>query len=158
MYSRSFVRPTEQEPSREELLQRPRREARSVKSRQRRAPAEEPPPEAKVPKKTRSKRPAPSPPPEPVPEPPREQPRGGRRRLRRRPAPPPPPPLPEPERPPVPCNRGLGGVLDGLKGLLGNLSTQDLLLIGLIFTLTMEGADDDIVFILLALLFISSGE
>ena len=33
---------------------------------------------------------------------------------------------------------------------------QDLLLIGLIFLLALEGADDDILFILIALLFISS--
>ena len=36
------------------------------------------------------------------------------------------------------------------------LDTQDLLLLGLIFLLALEGADDDILFILIALLFISS--
>ena len=86
-------------------------------------------------------KPLPPPPPPPAPKPPRR----GRK---------PPPPRPPPPPPPPP--KGKGGPLGKLGGLLEGLDSQDLLLIGLIFLLAMEGADDDILFILIALLFIAS--
>lgn len=156
MYSRSFVQPPEEAVG--EQHQQPHRRARPVGPRQRR---EEPPPLPLEPKQAgRNKRrpalqePEPPPLPQETPPAPPQQPRGGRRR--RRPAPPP-VPVPEPKAAPTPSRR-TSGLMDSLMGMLQSISTQDLLLIGLIFLLTMEEADDDIILILIALLFISSGE
>lgn len=76
---------------------------------------------------------------------------GGWKRPLPPPSPPPPPPPPF-AQPPLPGQ----GLLSRLTGLLGGLETQDLLLIGLIVFLAQEKADDDILLILAALLFISS--
>ena len=95
-------------------------------------------------KREKEKRKPMPPPPPPPPPPPAPKPA---KRGRKPPAPPPPPPPPP---------KGKGGPLGKIGGLLEGLDSQDLLLIGLIFLLAMEGADDDILFILIALLFIAS--
>ena len=58
--------------------------------------------------------------------------------------------------PPPAQQQSKGGPLSRLGQMLEGIDSQDLLLIGLIFLLALEGADDDILFILIALLFISS--
>ncbi len=80
---------------------------------------------------------------------PRQQPRGPEKG-RTEQAPPPPPPPPEPPKPPP---TGGGRPLDGLTGFLrhildqwhlDNVDTGDLLLLGLLFFLFREDADDEL--------------
>ena len=63
---------------------------------------------------------------------------------------------PEPAHAAPPARQAGKGPLSRIGQMFEGLDTQDLLLIGLIFLLALEGADDDILFILIALLFISS--
>ena len=62
----------------------------------------------------------------------------------------------EPAHAAPPARQAGKGPLSRIGQMFEGLDTQDLLLIGLIFLLALEGADDDILFILIALLFISS--